>query len=80
MAELPIVCPTHGRPGRIHAFDVLPDIPPCVARSRKTSNREAYPAAELIVHPSSVKAILAQAPVASERPRGHSGWGPADGA
>jgi hypothetical protein len=52
-----IICPTHGRAGRVHVFDVLPDIPLCVAHSQMPLYREAYPDAELIVHPDDVIGI-----------------------
>jgi hypothetical protein len=52
-----IICPTHGRAGRIQVFDVLPDIPLCVAESQTEAYRSAYPDAELVVHPNSVVGI-----------------------
>jgi hypothetical protein len=52
-----IVCPTHGRAGRVRLFDVLPDVPLCVAESQAPLYRDAYPDAELIVHPDEVVGI-----------------------
>jgi hypothetical protein len=55
-----IVCPTHGRAGRVHTFDVLPDIPLCVAESQAPLYARAHPDAELIVHPDSVVGIASK--------------------
>jgi hypothetical protein len=52
-----IICPTHGRAGRVHTFKVLPDIPLCVAESQAPLYAEAYPDAELVVHPDDVVGI-----------------------
>jgi hypothetical protein len=52
-----IICPTHGRAGRIHVFDVIPDIPLCVAESQAPLYAAAHPDAELVVHPDSVVGI-----------------------
>lgn len=52
-----IVCPTHGRAGNVKTFDVLPDIPLCVAESQKPLYEEHYPDVEYIVHPDDVRGI-----------------------
>jgi hypothetical protein len=52
-----IVCPTHGRAGRVHTLGVLPDIPLCVSESQAPLYAEAHPGSELIVHPDSVVGI-----------------------
>jgi hypothetical protein len=52
-----ICCPTHGRAGRVHTFQVLPDIPLVVAKSQVPLYREAHPEAELIEHPDDVVGI-----------------------
>jgi hypothetical protein len=57
VAEPLIVCPSHGRAGRLHVLKVLPDIPLCVAESQVDDYRRAHPDQELIVHPDSVVGI-----------------------
>lgn len=57
MSDVLIVCPTHGRAGRVHTFDVLPDIPLCVAESQLPLYKEHYPDAEYLVHPDDVVGI-----------------------
>lgn len=52
-----IVCPTHGRAGKVKVLGVLPDIPLCVAKSQVPAYREHYPDAELVVHPDDVVGI-----------------------
>lgn len=52
-----IVCPTHGRAGRVRTFKLIPDIPLCVAESQLPLYEEHYPDAEFIVHPDDVKGI-----------------------
>jgi hypothetical protein len=52
-----IVCPTHGRAGRVHTLAMLPDIPLCVSESQEPLYREHYPDAEYIVHPDDVVGI-----------------------
>jgi hypothetical protein len=52
-----IVCPTHGRAGRVFTLQVLPDIPLCVSESQAPLYAEAHPESELIVHPDSVVGI-----------------------
>jgi hypothetical protein len=57
MADPLVVCPTHGRAGEVRVFKLLPEIPLCVSESQMPLYREAYPNAELISHPDSVKGI-----------------------
>jgi hypothetical protein len=57
LPEPTIICPTHGRAGRVHVFDVLPDIPLCVAESQAPAYAAAHPDAELIIHPDTVVGI-----------------------
>jgi hypothetical protein len=57
MSEPMILCPTHGRAGRVKTFDVIPDLPLCVAKSQKPLYEEHYPDAEYIVHPDDVIGI-----------------------
>jgi hypothetical protein len=57
MSDPAIVCPTHGRAGRVKVFRVLPEIPLCVAESQAPLYEQAHPDSELIVHPDSVKGM-----------------------
>jgi hypothetical protein len=58
VADLTIVCPTHGRAGEVTAFECFgPDLLLCVAESQAPLYREAYPDARLDVHPDSVKGL-----------------------
>jgi hypothetical protein len=52
-----IICPTHGRAGRVYVLEVLPDIPLCVAESQAPAYAAAHPDSELVVHPDSVVGI-----------------------
>jgi hypothetical protein len=52
-----IVCPTHGRAGRVKVRELIPGIPLVVAESQEPAYRAAYPDDELVVHPDSVKGI-----------------------
>jgi hypothetical protein len=51
VSEPMIICPTHGRAGKVRVREVIPDIALCVAKSQKPLYEEHYPDAEYIVHP-----------------------------
>jgi len=53
MSDTTIVCPTHGRAGNVRAFGLFgPDLILCVQKGEQEElYREAYPKAELLVHP-----------------------------
>jgi hypothetical protein len=58
MADVQIVCPTHGRAGEVTAFRTFgPDLLLCVSQSQLPLYREAYPDARFDVHPDSVKRL-----------------------
>ncbi len=52
-----IVCPSHGRAGRVRVLEVIPDIPLCVAESQAPAYEAAHPGVELIVHPDEIVGI-----------------------
>lgn len=54
MPDPQIVCPTHGRAGRVSTFRVLPDLTLCVSESQHPLYAEKYPDADYLVHPNSV--------------------------
>jgi hypothetical protein len=61
MADVTIVCPTHGRAGEVTAFKTFgPDLLLCVAESQLPFYREAYPDGRFDVHPDSVKGLIAK--------------------
>jgi hypothetical protein len=58
MADVTIVCPSHGRAGEVTAFKTFgPDLMLCVSESQAPLYREAYPDVKLDVHPDSVKGL-----------------------
>jgi hypothetical protein len=58
MADVTIVCPTHGRAGEVTAFKTFgPSLLLCVAESQLPLYREAYPNGRFDVHPDSVKGL-----------------------
>lgn len=54
---IPIVVPTHGRAGKVKALRVFPGAVLCVADSQRDAYASAYPDAELVTHPDSVKGL-----------------------
>jgi hypothetical protein len=58
VAQVTIVCPTHGRAGEVTAFKTFgPQLLLCVAESQAPLYKEAYPDCNLDVHPDSVKGL-----------------------
>jgi hypothetical protein len=58
MADVTIVCPTHGRAGDVTAFQTFgPQLLLCVAESQYPLYREAYPNGNFDVHPDTVKGL-----------------------
>lgn len=54
MASPAIVCPTHGRAGRVSTHEIVDGVILCVAESQKADYAEHHPDLELVVHPDDV--------------------------
>lgn len=56
---IPIVCPTHGRAGKVAVLEAIDDVILCVAASQEPLYREYYDV-EMLVHPDSVVGLAAK--------------------
>lgn len=54
---IPVICPTHGRAGKVLALDAVQPLILCVAESQRDEYMAAYPDVERLVHPDSVRGI-----------------------
>lgn len=54
MAKPVLVCPTHGRAGRLTTHEVINDLMLCVSESQEPLYKEHYPDIEYVVHPDDV--------------------------
>jgi hypothetical protein len=52
-----LICPTHGRAGKMLVHKLLPDIALCVSESQAPLYKAAHPTSELVVHPDSIVGI-----------------------
>jgi hypothetical protein len=60
-SEVTIVCPTHGRPGQVHAYKTFgPDLLLSVADSQVPAYRDAYPDARIDPHPDTIIGLPAK--------------------
>lgn len=57
MTSVPIVVPTHGRAGQVHALNAVDPVILCCAESQADEYHAAYPDQELVTHPDDIIGI-----------------------